>query len=272
MFKSEDEIDLFRKTILDRFFANKRNLPWRECHDPYSVFVSEVMLQQTQVERILTIFPKFLARFPDIEALAKSEPADVLQEWVGLGYYRRAVSLRLSARIILSDYKGIMPKEKDLLEKLPGIGPATAGAIAAFAFNQPVVFLETNIRRVFIHFFFNQKAAVHDNEIIPLLEQSLDATQPRNWYYALTDYGVMLKKCIPNPNRRSVHYQKQSQYEGSDRQIRAAIIKTLLQKQVMAFSEIQETLSVDPERLKRIIIGLKRDRFVTCEFDSIKLM
>ena len=98
MFISEDEINLFRKTILDRFFANKRNLPWRESHDPYSVFVSEVMLQQTQVERILTIFPKFLTRFPDIEALAQSESADVLQEWVGLGYYRRALSLRLYSR------------------------------------------------------------------------------------------------------------------------------------------------------------------------------
>ncbi|MFC1509819.1 A/G-specific adenine glycosylase, partial [Candidatus Omnitrophota bacterium] len=212
------EILGFRRTIYSYYKKHQRQLPWRETSDPYCITVSELMLQQTQVDRVIDKYNLFIREFPDFAALAQASLLDVLRVWQGLGYNRRAKALREIAIKVMNDYKGILPSSPDLLKTFPGIGPYTAQAITAFAFNKPAVFIETNIRCVYIHFFFNSRTEVKDGDIFPVVEQTLDSGNPRKWYSALMDYGVMLKKEHLNPGRKSAHYSKQSRFEGSDRQ------------------------------------------------------
>lgn len=222
------EIADFQKSIWEFYAANKRDMPWRSNTDPYWVLVSEVMLQQTQVSRVIPKFEAFMAAFPTVQALAAAPLSDVLGQWSGLGYNRRAQYLLKAAQVITKEHKGIFPQNRSALEALPGIGPNTAGAIMAYAFNRPVVFIETNIRSVFLHHFFNDASAVDDREIRQLVELTLDYSQPREWYWALMDYGSYLKQTTPNPSRRSKHHAKQSRFEGSPRQLRGKILKRLL--------------------------------------------
>ena len=204
-------------------------MPWRGEKDPYKVLVSEVMLQQTQVSRVLVKYRVFLKTFPDFKALSEAKLSEVLKAWSGLGYNRRGKFLWQLARIIIVDYKGKLPNDPTELEKLPGIGKGTAGSIAAFAFNLPVTFIETNIRRVYIDHFFPRRNMVYDTELLPLIKATVDEKKPREWYYALMDYGAMLKE-VQNPNKRSAHYLKQSPFRGSQREVRGAIIKFLTEK------------------------------------------
>jgi len=205
----------------------RHNLPWRHTHDPYLILVSELMLQQTQVERVIPKYLAFTKTWPTAKALSKASLADVLIAWQGLGYNRRAKFLHQCAITITKEYGGEFPVTRQELEKLPGIGPYTAGAFMAFAFNQPVVLIETNVRRVYLHHFFPTKDQVLDTEIFPYLKRTLPKDNSRDWYSALMDYGTYLKKNGPNPNQRSAHYQKQSAFKGSDREIRGAILKVL---------------------------------------------
>ncbi len=144
----------------------------------------------------------------------------------------------------------------------PGIGPGTAGSIAAFAFNKPVVFIETNIRRVFIHHFFPDAEAVDDAELYPLIEAALDKTNPREWYYALMDYGAFLATTVSNPNRRSQHYTRQSKFEGSDRQIRGELIRILLEFPVLTAEDILRRFPDEPsERIIKLLAQLTKEGF-----------
>ena len=222
-----DVIDIaaFRRTILGYYRAHGRKLPWRETSDPYRIFVSEIMLQQTQVERVLKKYPPFIEAFPDFQALAAAPLSRILALWQGLGYNRRAVQLKRCAVQVVEAHGGRLPDSPDALYALPGVGKATAGAVAAFAFNRPVAFVETNIRRVFLHFFFPWRSGVADAEILPIAERALERRDPRTWHYALMDYGVMLKKSLGNANVRSSHYKKQPPFEGSSRQIRGMVLK-----------------------------------------------
>ena len=222
-----------------------RDLPWRRTYDPYAIWISEVMLQQTQVSRVDGRWQRWLERFPTVDALAAAAPSDVLEEWQGLGYNRRALSVHRAAQAI-SEAGGIFPQDSKELVKLPGIGPATAAGIRAFAFNLHGVYLETNVRTVFLHELYPQAEGVPDSELVPLVELTCpasaadavdadgaanDATTeltPRSWYYALLDYGAYLKKTIPNPSRRSKSHVKQSRFEGSHRQKRAELLRVLL--------------------------------------------
>lgn len=206
----------------------RKHLPWRKTKDPYKIMVSEIMLQQTQAERVIPKYTAFIKRFPDVETLAKATIQDVLTLWVGLGYNRRALNLKRAAEYILTNYKGKIPKEKELLMTLPGIGEYTSSAIRAFAFNVGDVFIETNIRSVFIHEFFKDIEGVTDKDITPFIEQTLDMENPRKWYSALMDYGTMVKKEYGNPNKRMVGHKKQKPFKGSLREVRGAIIKLLV--------------------------------------------
>jgi len=226
---SPGKIADFRRKVYCNYSEYGRDLPWRRTHDPYRILVSEIMLQQTQVERVIEKYERFVTAFPDFRALARARFRDVLLEWQGLGYNRRALALQHIAQRVVAEFGGQLPDSQDDLRAFSGIGPATAGALTAFAFNRPVVFIETNIRRVFIHFFFARKAGVHDREILPLVEQTLDSGRVREWYYALMDYGAMLNKLEQNPNRRSAHYHRQAAFHNSDRQIRGLILKLLLE-------------------------------------------
>ncbi|HOE18130.1 MAG TPA: hypothetical protein PLX02_10705 [Syntrophorhabdaceae bacterium] len=259
---STKEILSFRREIYGYYKKNRRSLPWRDEHSPYHVLVSEVMLQQTQVERVNGKYQEFIGAFPDFHALARAGLKAVLRVWSGLGYNRRAISLMKLAKTVVDEHDGVLPKDVEELESLPGIGKATAGSMAAFAFNEPAVFAETNIRRVFIHFFFHESEAVHDRDVLRLVEATLDRRNPREWYYALMDYGAMLKRGVPNPNRRSVHYKKQPPFEDSDRKIRGEVLRALLEGKPLSAREIAEKLQERPARLERILGQLRGEGFV----------
>ncbi len=226
---SEEKIKKFQQTIWNYYAKNKRQMPWRETTDPYRIMVSEIMLQQTQVSRVIPKYESFIQKFPDFKTLADASVSEILKLWQGLGYNRRALNLQKSAKIICEKYDGKFPETLEEVDALPGIGEATAGAILAYAFNQSTIFIETNIRRVFLYFFFNDADCkmIDDKDIFPFVDHSLDLKKSREWYYALMDYGAMLKTTVPNPNRRSKHYTKQSTFHGSNREVRGKILKLL---------------------------------------------
>ncbi len=203
-------------------------LPWRKTKDPYRILLSEVMLQQTQVDRVIPKYTAFLKQFPTVKALATAELADVLRAWQGLGYNRRGKFLHQCAQAVLREHQGRLPNAEAELRALPGIGAYTASAVCAFAYNKPVVLIETNVRSVFLHHFLKGKDLVSDREILPLIERTLLETDVRSWYYALMDYGSYIKKTYGNPNHRSLHYTKQSPFKGSTREIRGEILSLLL--------------------------------------------
>lgn len=219
----------FRSTVLRFYRAQGRHtLPWRRTTS-YGVLVSEIMLQQTQVDRVIPYFEKWMKKYPTPHTLAKASLTDVLSDWSGLGYNRRAKMLRECAKAIVEKHDGALPKEREALIELPGIGPYTAGAIRAFAFNEKEVFIETNIRTVLLHHFFPKSEKVDDKKLLPILAKCLvHVKSAREWYSALMDYGSHLKKTNPNPSRRSKHHTRQSRFEGSLRQFRGVILRRLL--------------------------------------------
>lgn len=233
----------FQRKVKAMGEEHHRELPWRYIDDPYAVLVSEVMLQQTQVKRVLDYWPRFMRTFPSIDALASSEVSLVLEMWQGLGYNRRALVLRKSAEICSRDYKGNLPVSYDELVALPGIGPATAAGVLSFALQKPSMYLETNVRTVFLHELFPGECDVHDKLIEPLVRLSCPSVDPRSWYYALLDYGAYLKATNPNPSRRSKHHSKQSKFEGSRRQKRAEILRMVLASEGMAEPQIVRELT-----------------------------
>lgn len=221
------------------------------------------MLQQTQVARATQKFEQFVDELPDFAALATVSTPRLLELWQGLGYNRRALYLKKIAVAVTGEYGGTLPADPAELVKLSGIGSNTAGSIAAFAYNAPVVFIETNIRRVFIHHCFADADEVHDRDIMPLLEQALDREHSREWYYALMDYGSHLAKTLPNPNRRSTHYARQSKFEGSDRQLRGEILRRLLQAGSLSVDGLATMLNEkDDRRVTKIVQTLKNDNFI----------
>ncbi len=252
----------FQKMILSYYRNHGRNLPWRLTRDPYKILVSEIMLQQTQVQRVLGKYETFIGSFQDFSSLAEAPLRLILKEWQGLGYNRRAIALKQIAQKVMGEFQGNLPVSTEVLITFPGIGRATASAIAAFAFRKPTVFIETNIRRVFIHSFFHDRVNIRDDEILPLIAETLDAANPREWYYALMDYGVMLKKETENPNRRSAHYQKQSPFQGSNRQVRGAILKALARESGVSEREMSEKLGISPEKIKSGLVQLMKEGFI----------
>ncbi len=251
----------FQKKIYSHYKSAKRVLPWRRTHDPYKILISEIMLQQTQASRVIPKYTEFLKRFPTIGDLSKGNTADVLSVWQGLGYNRRALMLARLAKVVAGEYKGVFPKTYEALLELPGIGPYTAGAIMAFGYNKPQVIIETNIRTVFIYFFFPTQKKVSDKEIIPLIEKYNDTTNPREWYNALMDYGAMLKQTEVNPSRASAHHIKQSAFKGSNRQVRGAIIKLYTESPKISLSILVKKLPYSKEVIKTQYQRLKKEGF-----------
>jgi A/G-specific adenine glycosylase len=267
---TDSQVSDFQRTMLDYYQTNGRKFPWRQTKDPYAVLVSEIMLQQTQTDRVLPKYEAWLKRFPTVHSLAAASLSDVLALWSGLGYNRRARFLHEAAKAIA--HKGAFPQSPEELRMLPGIGPYTASAVAAFAFNRPEVFIETNIRSVFIFFFFNDAGRtasdmppvtpVHDREILPLIARTLDRANPRAWYYALMDYGAELKKKVKNPSRNSAHYTKQSAFKGSRREARGAIIRSLSACGKSSLSDIAAREEIDYDRLLKASALLVAEKFI----------
>ena len=217
----------FQSMILDFYRQEGRSFPWRETRDPYAILVSELMLQQTQTERVVPKYLAWLEAFPTAADLAAAPFPQVLAAWSGLGYNRRAGYLQEACRQVVQELGGVFPSTAKELQRLKGVGAYTAGAVAAFAFNSPEVFIETNIRSVYLFFFYPDQEKVSDAQLMPLIETTLYRPDPRVWYYALMDYGAALKKSTANPNRQSRHYSRQSRFEGSLRQARGAIVRQL---------------------------------------------
>jgi len=237
--------------------------PWRQTHDPYRICVSEVMLQQTQAPRVAPRYVSFTRLFPSWPALAGASTHELLAAWSGLGYNRRALALRELAREVLRR-GGTLPSGQDELEELPGIGPATAAAIRAFAFEQQSVYLDTNVRGVYIHEFFPRRRKVRDDALVPLVEQTFVRGRAREWYYALLDYGAWLKsqRRSANPTRRSAHYHRAPTFVGSSRQLRGQIVRAMLVGGTMTSAQVAAALGVEERRVRASLESLKREGFL----------
>lgn len=257
------KIKSFKQAVWQHYMEHGRQLPWRDNLDPYAILVSELMLQQTQVDRVIPKYNEFLKVLPTFAALHRATLKDVLLAWQGLGYNRRAALLKKAATTVVEHYKGKLPTSVDALEELPGVGPYTARAIAVFAFNQPHVLIETNIRAVFIHTFFNKGAAVSDQQLLPLLTQTVDQQRPREWYWALMDYGSYLKKQFPNPGRSSAHYVKQSTFQNSNRQLRGQILKLLARNKPLTARKLITLTKFSPGRVKESLSQLSTEGLIT---------
>lgn len=259
---SLEQSNAFQKTIWDYYAQHSRYFTWRHTDNPYHIIVSEIMLQQTQTDRVTQKYEQFLHAFPTLKSLASATLKEVLIQWQGLGYNRRGMYLHQAAQHIMKTYDGVVPQDPQLLEQLPGIGYATARSICAFAFNIPTVFIETNIRAVYLHTFFYQQENILDKQLLPLISQTVDSTNPREWYYALMDYGVMLKKQYKNPSRKSKHHTVQSTFKGSDRQIRGEIIRHLI-KQPYTQEELLTLYAQEgAERMHAILAKMMREKII----------
>ncbi len=252
----------FRRRVYAHFEQHGRDFPWRHTIDPYRVLVSEVMLQQTQTFRVVPKYEAFIERFPDAAALAAAPADAVLGSWQGLGYNRRALSLQTAARELVSRHGGVVPSECQALLALPGVGPYTAAAVRAFAFNLPDAFVETNIRTVFIHEFFADAERVRDSELLPLVARTIDTANPRHWYQALMDYGAMLKESN-NASRRSAHHRPQSRFEGSRRQARGIILRSLLRDGPSHWEALAARIPEWDARFDDALVTLERDGLVS---------
>lgn len=282
---TKKQIVAFQKKVWGYYFEHGRHgLSWRfgvgkksvrssrEILDPYRIFVSELMLQQTQVDRVIPKYHAFVEKFPTAVSLAKAKQSDIVRLWQGLGYNRRALYLKKACEEIVQKRAGQFPVTFEELRTLSGIGPYTAGAICAFAYNQPVIFIETNIRSVFLHEFFPGKSDISDTDIIPLIEKTLDIQNPREWYWALMDYGAFLKKSNPNPNRRSMHHTVQSKFVGSDRQIRGAILVLFSVKVTLSQTDIIRLLpQFEKFRVETQVQKLLSEGFLISQKDTFSL-
>lgn len=260
----QKKIHDFQKEVWGYYRKHGRHdMVWRKTRNPYRIVVSEVMLQQTQVDRVTPKYKEFIKVFPNFSALACAPLSRVLSAWQGLGYNRRALFLKKLAEVVVEKYKGKLPHDPEVLHTLPGIGKATAGSIAAFAFNHPSAFIETNIRRVFIHFFFPRSRKVNDDAIMKLVVQAVDEESPREWYLALMDYGTMLAaREKENPNRKSAHYVKQKKFIGSDRQVRGKIVALLVKNNTLTARVAARQTGEPIERIEKIFPQLEKEGFV----------
>jgi A/G-specific adenine glycosylase len=235
---TKHKADEFIEGIWEYYHTQGRfDLPWRlpepdGSFDPYKILVSEIMLQQTQVSRVIPKYESFLLAFPTVESLANAPLGDVVRAWQGLGYNRRAKFLHQAAHRVVHEYAGEFPHTNTELVKLPGVGKNTAGAIMAYAWDIPVVFVETNIRTVVIHHFFADQTDIPDTAIRTIMESVVNELairheSSREFYWAMMDYGTYIKQHVGNLNKLSKTYVKQSKFHGSNRQLRGALLREL---------------------------------------------
>lgn len=283
------KIRKFRSIIWSHYRKNKQknNFPWRKTRNPYHILVSEIMLQQTQIPRVIPKYKEWFVQFPTLKALSEAPFSKVLTTWHGLGYNRRSRFLKDTATIIQTKHKGVFPHSPDELEKLPGIGSYTSRALRCFAFGACEPFLDTNIRRVFIHFFAprlpstmlgarrsgraKQEKKIDDAWILSLIEKTEPAHNRPEWYGALMDYGRdVLGALKENPNKKSASYKKQSPFLGSKRYIRAKIIHYLISQKSATPAQIKRALAENPRISKQamqkqfplLISSLKKERLI----------
>ncbi len=265
-------INMFQKIIYEYYQIDGRTFPWRKTRDPYNILVSEIMLQQTSTQRVQEKYETFIDRYPDFATLAGAHLSSILAHWQGLGYNRRALSLKKIAEIITTDLHGILPRDEKKLQTLPGIGPYTAAAICAFAFNKPAILLETNIQSVYIYFFFEDQTNIKNSDLRPLIKKTLDTHSPRQWYYALMDYGAMIKKTYGNVSQKSAHYIKQPPFKNSNRQLRGLILKILLENKKRSLDQLCRQTKMSSGRLFPLLVQLEQEGFIRRDGNIIILV
>lgn len=252
-----EKIKRFQKKIFSFYEKNRRDLPWRNTVDPYKILLSELMLQQTQVKRVVFYYEKWLTQWPTIHALASASRLEVLQMWMGLGYNTRAVNLHTTARIIATKFDGNVLKAMKEYKQLPGIGRYTSQAVQIFSTNADLVTVDTNIRRIFIS-EFKLPTKSSEKELWNLAEKCLPLGKSRDWHNALMDYGALhltAQKTGIKPKTQ------QTPFEGSDRQIRAKILRCLLQKS-MPLSELEESFLLEQKRLRPILDKMVHEKII----------
>jgi A/G-specific adenine glycosylase len=258
---NEKEVRRFQRVVYQKA-APLRSLPWRWNDNPYHVVVSELMLQQTQVDRVLPRFVEFIRRFPSFAVLAQASFDDVFSQWHGLGYNRRAQHLHNLAKAVLTKYSGELPRSRDGLRGLPGIGDYTAAAILVFAFQEPTVMIETNIRTVYHLNFFSGQSGVRDRQLLPIIDQTIDKNDCRSWFYALMDYGSRLKSLHRGIGQMSAHYKKQSRFIGSNRQARGQILSLLSRVGPCGLRQLIVEVGRERDEVEQIVGTLEKEAFV----------
>lgn len=261
---SQDEVKAFQKKVMNWWAENERDLPWRRDPSPYNVLVSEIMLQQTQVSRVIPKFNEFLKEFPTIDSLANANNKSLLQVWSGLGYNRRAIWLKEAAKQIVE--KGEFPQSVEELQKLKGVGPYTSRSVLIFAFNQNLAAVDTNIRRVLIASGFADES-MSDKELQSIADNVLLRGKSRDWHNALMDYGSQV---LTSSSTGISPTSSQTGYDGSSRQVRGAVIRALTTSDEIDFAEIKSLLDcvVKDSKLQSIMDGLISDGLVELSHNS----
>jgi len=260
---SAKRIKFFQKSIFTWWTIHKRDLPWRHTRDPYRIMVSEVMLQQTQVSRVLAGYREFIERYATVSDLAQATPADVLRIWKGMGYNRRAMYLLRAAKAIVEIYHGKFPVSEEELIKLPGLGKYTARAILVFAYAQEVPLVDTNIRQIITHFFFNgepQKESV----IEEVAGQLIPPAKSWEWHQALMDYGAL---AMQNAKCQMLNKKKKTiPFRDSNRFYRGRIVDRLREgdmRESKLTSELEKKYEKSNDFLKAILQGLEADGLIS---------
>jgi A/G-specific adenine glycosylase len=294
------------QALLSWFSQTARDLPWRRIRDPYRILVAEVMLQQTQVDRVLPKYEAFLEHFPTLQALAEAPTAEVIRMWAGLGYNRRAVNLQRTARSIIECYGGVFPRDVATLVTLPGIGPYTAGAVACFAFEQDVAFMDTNIRRVIRRVLTDPTETVGERSLLALAHAALPVGRSWAWNQALMELGSLIctadapacwrcplrdlcrdyaarresdEHLAATPVRKRVAERCERPFIGSNRYFRGRIIEALRALppgSTLALSDLgpyvrPEYTPDDEAWLTTLIRGLERDGLLVWDESGVRL-
>ncbi len=242
----------FQQDILSFYEKRGRDLPWRKTTDPYKILISEIMLQQTQVDRVIPYYQRWLKKWPTVQKLANASRTAVLKAWMGLGYNNRGINIHKAAQKIMEDYKGdVLAAVKDY-KNVPGIGPYTSAAVRIFSANEDIITVDTNIRRIYMH-EFNLK---DDSKVGELAQQCLPKGRSRDWHNALMDYGATFLTARRAGIRPKT---QQSKFEGSDRQIRAQILRSILNEGAKSEAELRALTQTESKRLKAVLAKLVRD-------------
>ncbi len=265
--------EVFQKMIWDFYEKNGRHdLPWRNTQNLYDILVSELMLQQTQVSRVLPKYTEWIARYPNFKTLAESNFIDVLQMWQGLGFQRRAKYLYQIAGILKNKTeKELRKMTVEELDLLPGVGPYTASAIHTFVSDAEEIFIETNIRTIFIHHFFSDQKNIKDEDILQKIKDTLPQYGFREWYFALMDYGAHLKVNGIKNNIQSASYTKQSKFIGSNRQVRGQILKSMLETHVTTKIILQREIGTQKDALIKALLELEKEGFIVISGETVSL-
>jgi len=271
---SNQQLSAFVAQVIGEGAKHYRDFAWRRTTDPYSILLSEIMLQQTQVIRVESYFDTWVQRFPTVDSLAAADTTEVLEAWQGLGYNRRALALKRLAVEVSESRNGMLPASYEELQTLPGVGPATAAGVMAFAHNSFAPYLETNVRSVVLHELFADNRQVCDRDVMTVVQQVSDylaglgkasTIDARTWNYALLDYGAWLKKAFPNPSRRSKQHTRQSKFEGSFRQKRAVLLREILSMPKQDVTELAAATSFDVDVVERVLAALLTEGFIKCD-------